>query len=470
MFSITSLKLEEYHSHLSLIPKSTLEFKVEYYENLTRASRSNTGTVHQHFESNHRVVSIYKSVSEDRVHEITLSSESFDVLKEMSTLLSSCVDSRRQWLKSHFDCMCKIKEVLRDENDVERIHEDNKMIGRLSDLGIELVDRCKDLVAFKSVARKTLHDLYVEAGKSEDNALSATETFWNENLSRSETVANDQMHAWMNTFVCLMIAEDKTVEYGVYESVWNVLYQSSMRKRYLISKEYHVSMLEMSRHLALLESCRTEEARLQKKIRSRKSILDQLAKVREMETKMQEFETMASDSSRLLKGSSLARLEEERFRIRYAKLHPKRLASIAKEVEAWEKQNDEIFMLGGVSLADAVEKVRQKLLPLELSLRGAEILGIGGGGDDDDEKKSIGDGGKKKKTRRRTSKGKENVGSSRIARPRTSTNSTKRRNGRRTSGDGKKQALKRPSSAPSSGTRTTRTRTSNGSTRIRKRK
>ena len=108
----------------------------------------------------------------------------------------------------------------------------------------------------------------------------------------------------------------------------------------------------------------------------------------------------------LLQGSSLARLEEERFRIRYAKLHPKRLASIAKEVEAWEKQNDEIFMLGGVSLADAVEKVRQKLLPLELSLRGAEILGIGGGGDDDDEKKSIGDGGKKKKTIRRTSKGK----------------------------------------------------------------
>ena len=69
MFSITSLKLEEYHSHLSLIPKSTLEFKVEYYENLTRASRSNTGTVHQHFESNHRVVSIYKSVSEDRVRD-----------------------------------------------------------------------------------------------------------------------------------------------------------------------------------------------------------------------------------------------------------------------------------------------------------------------------------------------------------------------------------------------------------------
>lgn len=357
------------------------------------------------------------------------------------------------WLKSHFDCMCKIKEVLRnEENDVERIHENDKMIGRLSNLGIELGERCKDLVAFKSVIRKTLYDLYVEAGKSEDNALSATETFWNENLSRSETIANNQMHAWMNTFVCLMIAEDKSVEYGVYESVWNVLYQSSMRKRYLISKEYHVSMLEMSRHLALLESCRTEEARLRTKIRSRQSILDQLAKVREMETKMQEFETMASDSSRLLRGSSLARLEEERFRIRYAKLHPKRLASIAKEVETWEKQNDEIFMLGGVSLADAVEKVRQKLLPLELSLRGAEILGIGGDDDDDDDtkKKSIGDGGKKKKTRRRTSKGKENVGSSRIARPRTSVNSTKRRNVRRTSGDGKKLALKRPSSAPSS--------------------
>ena len=374
------------------------------------------------------------------------------------------------WLKSHFDCMCKIKEVLRnEENDVERIHENDKMIGRLSNLGIELGERCKDLVAFKSVIRKTLYDLYVEAGKSEDNALSATETFWNENLSRSETIANNQMHAWTNTFVCLMIAEDKSVEYGVYESVWNVLYQSSMRKRYLISKEYHVSMLEMSRHLALLESCRTEEARLRTKIRSRQSILDQLAKVREMETKMQEFETMASDSSRLLRGSSLARLEEERFRIRYAKLHPKRLASIAKEVETWEKQNDEIFMLGGVSLADAVEKVRQKLLPLELSLRGAEILGIGGDDDDDDDdtkKKSIGDGGKKKKTRRRTSKGKENVGSSRIARPRTSVNSTKRRNVRRTSGDGKKQALKRPSSAPSSSSNS-----GGGSgTRIRRRK
>ena len=53
-----------------------------------------------------------------------------------------------------------------------------------------------------------------------------------------------------------------------------------------------------------------------------------------------------------------------------------------------------------VVLADAVEKVRQKLLPLELSLRGAEILGWWGG--DDDKKKSI-IGGKKKKTRRRTS-------------------------------------------------------------------
>ena len=52
-------------------------------------------TVHQHFESNHqRVVKIYKSVSEDRVHEITLSSESYDVLKEMSTWCSSVVFER----------------------------------------------------------------------------------------------------------------------------------------------------------------------------------------------------------------------------------------------------------------------------------------------------------------------------------------------------------------------------------------
>ena len=52
-------------------------------------------TVHQHFESNQqRVVKIYKSVSEDRVHEITLSSESYDVLKEMSTWCSSVVFER----------------------------------------------------------------------------------------------------------------------------------------------------------------------------------------------------------------------------------------------------------------------------------------------------------------------------------------------------------------------------------------
>lgn len=442
-------------------------------------------TVRQHFESNHRVISIYTSVSEDHIHEITLSSKSYDVLKEMSTLLSSCVESRRSMLKSHFDCTSKIRKLLRrdSEDAAMRKHENDKMIGRLSDLSKELAEHCKDLVSFKSVVKKTLHDLYVESGKSDEHASNATELFWNENLSRSEMIANDQMNVWRNKFVCLMITEDETIKYGIYEAVWSGLFDREMRRRYLISKEYHESMLEVSCHLALLESCRVEEARLRTKIRSRQSILDQLHKVREMEIKMQEFETMASDSSRLLRGSSLARLEEERFRVRYAKLHPKRLASIAKEVQAWEKQNNEIFMLGGVSLADAVEKVRQKLLPLELSLRGAEILGIG---KDDEKKKSIENDEKKKKTTRksvvddcdekrkmssrRSSKGKENERSSKIARPRTKTKSSKCRVERRTSGDGKKKkALKRSScAAPSSGdvpqsSRTTRR--SSGSSR-----
>jgi Ca2+-dependent lipid-binding protein len=45
--SIASLKLEEYHSHLPLMSQEKskrLDFKLEYYENLTRASHSNPGT------------------------------------------------------------------------------------------------------------------------------------------------------------------------------------------------------------------------------------------------------------------------------------------------------------------------------------------------------------------------------------------------------------------------------------------
>jgi hypothetical protein len=433
-------------------------------------SKEGERIVRDHFENDSRVVSIYTSASDDRVFEITLSSKSYDLLKEMSTLLSSNVESRRALLRDHRACVEKIRNVLRSEEKKEEEknrRSDDEMISRLSDLSKELVQRCKDLVRMKPRIRKTLCDLYIQAGKSEDNALDATERFWSENVSISETVAADRMKELMNTFVCLMMNEDdESHEYGVYASVWNGLFDTSIRKRFLISREYHDTMFDVCRHLAMLQKCRLEEVRLETKIRSRQSIVDQLSKVRDMEAKMREFETMASDSSRLLRGSSLARLEEERFRVRYAKLHPKRLASIASAVETWEKENDgETFMLEGVSLADAIEKVRQKLLPLELSLRGAGILGDLG----DDDDKSVEDvsvedtsgkrhgrrsqGGEKKKTRRRSSQGKENE--SKIARP----------SSRRTSGELKKKKISRSSSSRVGKSSTSGSRVRNSSTR-----
>ncbi len=415
--------------------------------------------VRDHFEKDETATRIYMSVSDDRVFEITLSSKSFDILKETCTLLSSCVDSRRHLLKDYQECFSRAEIVLKSyggNEEKEKIDEEKeKKLDRtgLLKLSKRLYTLSKHLEETRRAAKKRVCELYVETGKCESNALECTNEFWNEASSRADTMTLNRMNCLMSKLVCLVSTEDSEEMYGVYDAVFRNLFEGrSIRKRFLIDREYHTYMTSVSHNLILLEACREEEARLEDKIRSRKSILDQLSKVREMEAKMREFETMASDSSRLLRGSSLARLEEERFRVRYAKLHPKRLASIASAVEKWESENDgEVFMLCGVSLADAIEKVRQKLLPLELSLRGTSILGLSDGVVGTSEKKTL---EKKKsdnttKTKRRSSKdrdGKENKGGgrrrsgkgvvkeSKIARPRRSVS-------RRSSGDDKKNTM-----------------------------
>ena len=61
------------------------------------------------------------------------------------------------------------------------------------------------------------------------------------------------------------------------------------------------------------------------------------AKIVEMETKAQSFETGASDKNRLRAGGSRL-LEEERFRRHFVKAYPQMLNKIISETEAWEKE------------------------------------------------------------------------------------------------------------------------------------